>query len=82
MCSNREMRMSFRPAALAFLCFLLIASAARAQLPAPQKLSPEDDRDFNQELDQLRGLLSRANSVGRQRTVLHRKPANRKRGQR
>lgn len=55
--------MSFRLAAVAF-SFVLVAFSVCAQLPPPQKLSAEDDREFNKELERLRSLLSTANEKG------------------
>ena len=48
---------------VALASFLAIAPIPQisAQLPPPQKLSAEDDREFNKELERLRSLLLTAN---------------------
>jgi len=43
------------------LIALLTSALLSPQLPPAQKLSPEDDREFNKELERLRSLLSTAN---------------------
>ncbi len=55
--------MTYRLATLAFF-LVLIRVLLQAQLPSPQKLSPEDDRTFKKELQRLRALLSTANDKG------------------
>lgn len=55
--------MSFRLTAVAFF-FAIAAFSVYAQLPSPQKLSREDDREFKKELERLRNLLATANDKG------------------
>ena len=50
--------------ALAFVSLLLFAFSMSAQLPPNQKLSAEDEREFNKELERLEKLLSTANDKG------------------
>ena len=50
--------------ALAFVSLLLFAFSMSAQLPPNQKLSAEDEREFNKELERLEKLLPTANDKG------------------
>src|SRR5438067_1169675 len=55
--------MSLRFVSAAF-SVVLLAFSTYAQLPTNQKLSAEDEREFNKELDWLKKLLSTANDKG------------------
>jgi hypothetical protein len=52
------------PLAACALTMLLTARLLCSQLPPSQKLSAEENRAFNQELDRLRSLLATANDQG------------------